>query len=158
MSAGVLTSFGSRPAAPLPGEMTDVSVSVSVRTDRQRLFQILTVAEYMEAWLAVPDLRPENRLSVTRDLEGFRIDHFRSRQIEFTITGSYRICRRSKLQFTWRKDTPFGSSTSEVLIRLHGDFERTTVALRHAHLQSTNDRAWHHEFWEQSLRRLSTLF
>ena len=157
MSAGVLTSFESRAAGPLPVEVADVSVSVSVHTDRQRLFQIFTVAEYMEAWLAIPGAHPESRLNVTRDPGGFRIDRFHSRQIDFTITASYRVCRRSKLQFTWRKDTRFGSSTSEVLIRLHGDFDRTTVALRHTRL-SNIDRAWHREFWEQSLRRLSTLF
>jgi uncharacterized protein YndB with AHSA1/START domain len=158
MSAGVLTSFGSRSVASLPVEVPDVTVSVSVRTDRQRLFQILTVAEYMEAWLAIPDTRPDNRLCVTRDEDGFRIDHFRSRQIDFTISGLYRTCRRGKLHFTWRKDTPFSSSMSDVLIRLQGDFERTKVSVRHAGLRSNDDRTWHHDFWENSMRRLCTLF
>jgi len=158
MSAGVLTSFESRSVASLPVKVPDVTVSVSVRTDRQRLYQIFTVAEYMEAWLAIPETRPDNRLCVMRDSDGFRIDHFRSRQIDFTITGSYRTCRRGKLQFTWRKDTPFSSSMSDVLIRLQGDFERTKIVVRHSGLRSNDDRAWHHNFWENSMRRLCTLF
>jgi uncharacterized protein YndB with AHSA1/START domain len=158
VSAGVLAAFEPRSASSFASDVSDVAVSVSVRSDRQRLFQILTVAEYMEAWLTVPEVRPESRLSVTRADDSFRIDHFRSRQIDFTISGMYRTCRRGKLQFTWRKDTPFSSSTSDVSIRLQGDFEKTIVALRHSHLWSNDDRAWHQDFWERSLQRLCTLF
>ena len=130
MSLAVLAPLKSRPAVPPvvvpPAKVGGyVAVTVSVRADRQRLFQLLTVAEYMEAWLTAPGAERDGRLSITSDLESFRIDHFHARGIDFSITGLYRARRRSKLQFTWRKDTEAGSSTSLVLVRMYGDFERT---------------------------------
>jgi uncharacterized protein YndB with AHSA1/START domain len=158
MSAGILPSFDSLRATSPADQIADVSVSVSVRADRQRLFQMLTVAEYMEAWLVIPEGRPESRLAVTSAPDCFRIDHFWSQQIDCRITAFYRTCRRSKLDLTWRKETPRNSSTSQVSLRLCGDFERTTVALRHTHLLSNDERAWHRDFWERSLHRLCSLF
>jgi uncharacterized protein YndB with AHSA1/START domain len=157
MSAGVLAPVEARPVPTLPHLLPSVQVSVSVATDRQRLFQMLTVAEYMEAWLAVPDLSTDSHVTVTSAPDCFRIDHFRSRQADFSITAQYRMCRRGKIQFSWRKDCGHGSASSLVLIRLCGDFGRTTVVLRHT-LLSSSEQAWHQDLWENSLRKLQLLF
>jgi uncharacterized protein YndB with AHSA1/START domain len=156
MSAGVSASLDSLQS--LSSSIPDVSVSVSVRAERQRLFQMFTIAEYLEAWLVIPESRAESRLSVTSASDWFRIDHFRSQQLDCSITGLYRTCRRGKLDLTWRKDTPHVCSTSEVSVRLCGDFARTTVSLRHANLFSNHERNWHRDFWERSLHRLCSLF
>ena len=156
MSAGVFASVDSLQS--LSPSIPDVSFSVSVRAERQRLFQMFTIAEYLEAWLVISESRAESRLSVTSASDWFRIDHFRSQQLDCSITGLYRSCRRGKLDLTWRKDTPHVCSTSEVLVRLCGDFARTTVVLRHTNLFSNHERNWHRDFWERSLHRLCSLF
>jgi len=157
MSTSVLAPLNARSAINSPACIPFISVSVSVHADRQRLFQLLTVAEYMEAWLCFPRARRDDQIAITSDSDSFRIDHFRSRRMDFTITGQYRTCRRGKLQFTWRKDTPESSSTSAVQIRLYGDFERTKVCLTHSALNLHAERAWHEELWQASLRRLTAL-
>ncbi|HEX4286238.1 MAG TPA: SRPBCC domain-containing protein [Terracidiphilus sp.] len=158
MSAGILASFQSQTIPPLSTLSSCIDVSVSVRAERQRLYQMLTVAEYMEAWLAIPGLKSDSSLTVTSTPDSFRIDHFRSRALEFTIAGRYRACRRSKLQLVWQKQNTHDISTSHVLIRLRGDFERTVVSVTHRWLPSKAEEHWHRDFWERSLDRLQLLF
>ncbi len=157
MSISVLAPLNARPTGYPPISVPFISVTVSVHADRQRLFQLLTVAEYMEAWLCFPGAGSEDQVAVITNSNSFRIDHFQARRMDFTITGQYRTCRRGKLQFTWRKDTPEESSTSAVQIRLYGDFDRTKVCLTHSALNLHSERAWHEELWQNSLRRLSAL-
>lgn len=158
MSAGVLIPVEMLPGMQRTDLCPDVTTSVSVRGDRQRLFQILTVDEYMEAWLTIPGSHTDSRLTVNTSPEQFRIDHFRSQQVDFRVTGTYRTCRRGKLEFTWRKESNHGSRISMVLIRLHGEFDRTKVTLTHTCLGSQADHLWHRDLWEASLLRLRTLF
>ena len=158
MSAGVLASFETSPIGPAPIPFLNINLSVSVRAERRRLFQVLTVPEYMETWLSFPGLLSDSRVAVTSAPQYFRIDHFRARELDFTVIAGYRTCRRSKLQFSWHKESGYGSSSSEVDISLRGDFGRTTVALRHSLLSSRADHAWHRDFWEKSLQQLCLLF
>lgn len=158
MSAGVFASIEAQPTRLTPPPLPCVTTSVSVPADRQRLFQVLTVGEYMEAWLSLPEVSPESHLEVTSTPDRFRINHIRSRQVVLSITGAYHTCRRGKLQFSWHKETRHGAWTSLVQIRLHGDFGRTNVALTHTRLSSRSDYAWHQDLWEKSLRRLCSLF
>lgn len=158
MSAGVFASLDAQTTNLLQSPFPCVTTSVSVPTDRQRLFQALTVGEYMEAWLSVPGLSPDSHLEVTSAPDRFRIDRFRPRQVDFSITGLYRSCRRSKLQLWWHKKTRYGTWTSLVVIRLHGDFGRTIVTLTHTGLSSRADHVWHRDLWESSLHQLRALF
>jgi uncharacterized protein YndB with AHSA1/START domain len=158
MAAGIVVPFepqSSHHPQPMPMPLKS---SVSVGADRQRVFRVLTVAEYMEAWLAIPDFAADSHLAVSASADRFRIDHFRSRQVDFSITALYRTCRRGKLQLAWHKETRQGSWGSLVLIRLAGDFERTTVSVTHTHLCPGADYLWHKALWEKSLHRLRSLF
>jgi|SRR5579863_5123703 len=158
MSAGVLASVETRAAGQphhAPGTLT---AAVSVDADRPRLFQVLTVAEYMEAWLSIPGFAADSHLAVTTAPDRFRIEHFRSRQVELSITAVYRTCRRGKLQFAWHKETRHSSWSSFVHIRLEGDFGKTIVSVAHSRLRSGADFAWHQSLWERSLHRLRSLF
>ncbi len=158
MCAGVFAVLDTQPAGPTQYAFPSITTSVSVQADRQRLFQTLTVAEYMETWLSIPGSSPDSHLAVASSPDRFRIDHFRSRQVDFSITGIYRTCRRSKLQFTWDKETRFAKSKSLVLIRLQGNFRKTIVSVTHTQLSSDVDHIWHQDLWERSLLRLRSLF
>ena len=131
-----------------------VAVSTIVNADRARIFQALTVAEYMEAWLCFPG-SAETSASVSRDGSGYRIER---RGSEACICGAWLTMRRGRLLFTWQCGGRETSPESLVLIRLYGEFARTRVCLHHVGLDSAKERAWHLELWTASLNKLSALF
>jgi hypothetical protein len=73
------------------------------------------------------------------------------------FVGSYKVLRRSKVQFSWKRDGFQEANSSLVKIRLQGDFGRTTVHLTHVGL-SESEQSWYRQLWEASLERLAGLF
>lgn len=133
-----------------------VQVTRSVNADRQRLFQALTLPEYIEAWFSAPEAVAGSS-SVALSGNGFLVS-CRGREAEWlTIRCSYRACRRSKLVFDWNCDQHFTASPSLVKIRLNGDFERTTVNVLHVGLDPSL-QSWHQKLWKNSLEKLASLF
>jgi uncharacterized protein YndB with AHSA1/START domain len=135
---------------------SQLTVTMKLNADRLRLFQALTLPEYMEAWIAPPGAARHPRVSAAADW--FRIDLFEDEGQDTCITGSYVMRRRGKLHFTWRKGRSLDAPVSMVAIRLNGDFERTELTLIHSGLTSFAECDWHREFWQESIRRLSGLF
>lgn len=127
-----------------------------VNADRQRVFHALTVPEYIETWFSAPGALI-GRTAVCRKDDCFSISYFCAESEQLRILCSYRVCRRSKLLFTWRHDNALERSSSIVKIRLEGDFTRTAVYVTHAGLE-LSDRQWHQEIWELSLEKLCKLF
>jgi uncharacterized protein YndB with AHSA1/START domain len=135
-----------------------ISLTVSVNADRYRLFHALTVPEYMKAWICLPGDKPHSHVAVARTSASYRIDRFGAEGLETTIAGNYLFCRRSKMLFTWSKGTSGDPHVSLVLVRLCGDFARTSLCLSHSDLTSRTEYLWHQALWERSLNRLCSLF
>ena len=134
-----------------------IALTVNVNADRHRLYQALTLPEYMEAWVRLPRAHCQE-VAATCTAEGYRIVGRSGDGTEVSIGGTYRVSRRSKIVFTWKRG---GASTllpSLVMIRLLGDFARSTLYLAHSGLASKAEYAWQMEFWERSLGRLQALF
>jgi len=131
---------------------------VSVNAERHRLYQALTLPEYMEAWMRLPGNHGRQEVSATCTTESYRIVGRDGDGREVCIAGAYRVSRRSKIVFTWKRGSAPTASPSLVTIRLLGDFARTTLHLAHGGLASKVEYAWHREFWEGSLGRLCMLF
>lgn len=136
----------------------DVAITVSVNADRHRIFHALTVPEYMETWICLPGAQSNHNVAVTRMPGSYRIDHFGAQGLERSFTGSYLFCRRSKMLFTWNRNLAIDAPESLVLIRLCGDFARTSVSLSHCGLISRVEYLWQQSFWEASLAKLRSLF
>ncbi len=134
-----------------------IAMTVSVNAERHRLFQALTLPEYVETWLRIPGMRGDQQITATCTQESYRIS-CRADDPEVCVTGSYRVSRRSKLVFTWKKGTAQNASPSLVTIRLLGDFARTTLSLSHSGLTSKAEYLWHRALWESSMGRLRSLF
>jgi uncharacterized protein YndB with AHSA1/START domain len=134
-----------------------ISLSVSVNADRYRLFHALTVPEYMEAWICLPGDKSHSHVTVAHTPGSYRIDSCGA-GLETTIVGNYLFRRRSKMLFTWRKSSSEDAPVSLVMVRLCGDFARTSLCLSHSDLTSRTEYLWHQEFWEKSLNRLCSLF
>ena len=135
-----------------------LSLEVSIRADARRLFHALTDPEYLEAWVCLPGHRPECSTAAVRNDRDYAIEHFCAARGSITISGSYRICRRRNVTFSWRVDGDVCVPDTEVDIRLQGDFERTTLALRHSGFASSFDVAWHRALWDSSMARLVSLY
>lgn len=139
-----------------------ILLNVTVSADKRRLFDALTLPEYREAWLVVPDSNSACYTTASETAGAFRFDHFVEGGLEFSIAGVYRVCRRSKMAFTWRKSsaTSLHVSAPETLvtIRLQGAFSDTTVCLDHSGPFSLSEYRWHAQMWDLSLQKLRALF
>jgi len=133
-----------------------ISVMASVKADRHRIYQALTVPEYIEAWLLAPGAI-EGSTEVFAGADFFSIGYSCMQGERFRILCLYKVCRRGKLLFTWEHNALSGAASSMVKIRLLGDFERTTVLVTHVGL-SLSDQQWHEDLWKSSLEKLGKLF
>jgi uncharacterized protein YndB with AHSA1/START domain len=133
-----------------------VSATASVNADRSRIYQALTVPEYVEAWLAVPGAIAGQTGVFARE-KSFSISYWCSQQEQCRVFCSYQVRRRSKVVFTWQRTASAEATSSIVRIRLLGDFGRTTVHVTHVGLTLSEQR-WHEVLWASSLQKLSKLF
>jgi len=133
----------------------EVVVSRSVNADRNRIFQALTLPEYIDAWFVAPG-SVGGSTSVTMGPDCFVVSYRLLDGGEERFVGSYKVLRRGKVQFAWRRDA-FNESSSLVKIRLQGDFGRTTVHVTHLGLHES-EQDHYTKLWETSLERLANLF
>ena len=127
----------------------------SVHADRQRVFHALTLPEYIETWFSAPGVLI-GRTAVYRSDDFFSISYSCAEGGQFKILCLYKVCRRSKLLFTWRHDSASKRSSSTVKIRMDGDFGSTTIQVTHLGLE-LSDRQWHQELWDASLEKIDKL-
>jgi len=120
------------------------------------LFQALTVPEYIDTWFVAPDA-VSGTTAVTKGPNCFVVTYRSMDGSEKRFVGSYKVSRRGKVQFTWRRDAFGETSSSLVRIRLQGDFERTTVNLKHVGL-AQEEQSHYSTLWQASLEKLASLF
>ena len=133
-------------------------MEVSIRADIRRLFHALTVPEYLEAWMSIPGDHSGCSTIASRINEDFLVEHSCKGKREFSIAGTYSVCRRHNLTFSWRIDGNLRMPKTEVDIRLRGDFENTRLILQQSGFTSPSDCAWHRALWSASLGKLTALY
>ena len=133
----------------------EVVVNRSVNADRNRIFQALTLPEYIDAWFVAPG-SVAGSTAVTMGPDCFLVSYRLLDGGEERFVGSYKVLRRGKVQFAWRRDA-FNETSSLVKIRLQGDFGRTTVHVTHLGLDEP-EQDHYSKLWEASLERLASLF
>jgi uncharacterized protein YndB with AHSA1/START domain len=142
----------------LAPDALSLDLQVSIHADIRRLFHALTDPEYLEAWLLLPGGRPGcSTLAERRDRE-YLIEHFCEGRQSILISGRYLVLRRRHVTFSWKVEGDFAVPDTEVEIRLRGDFERTTLILKHTGFKSRHDSAWHRALWNGSVARLMSLY
>lgn len=157
-------SLGSRPTYvstdqsndSRPGRRSALHIAQSIPAERQRVFLALTVPEFMESWLAIPNVPPDRVIVPTQD-HGFSVRCLEGEASHFTIRCAYRACDSNKLRFDWKQDAALSTRPSLVTIRLMGESDRTDLDLKHISLGKSLLQ-WHSELWQTSLARLSSLF
>jgi hypothetical protein len=134
-----------------------IDLAVSVGADTRRIFQALTVPEYLEAWIDMPDRAEGSRVVASMETNGYRLDHYSAGRAAVHITGSYLFCHQRKLRLFWRKISPHSSTESLVDFRLRGNFGSSILELRHSALDSAEEFYWHRRLWQESLAKLALL-
>ncbi len=135
-----------------------VHLELSIKAEVRRLFHALTAPEYIETWLSFPG-HPAGCANVATKIENdFLIAHMCEGVPTTRISGRFSVCERRNLTFSWRVEGDRNVSTSFVNIRLSGDFEYTTLQLRHGGFASREHYGWHRSLWSSSLARLKRLY
>jgi uncharacterized protein YndB with AHSA1/START domain len=133
-----------------------VDLEVSLAGNTRRVFEALSVPEYMEVWMSIPG-HSGCGATAAREADGFIFEHSCSSGKVAKVSGTYLVFLRRKLVYSWRVTGMLNVRDSLVDIRLCGDFERSILRLRHFQLQSDEECAWHKDFWTVSLSRLNRL-
>jgi uncharacterized protein YndB with AHSA1/START domain len=134
-----------------------IDLAITVNADTRRIFQALTVPEYLEAWIDMPDQAAGSRVVASQETNGYRLDHYSGGHATVHITGSYLFCHQRKLRLFWRKICRESSTESLVDFRLRGNFGSSILELRHSALDSAEEFYWHRRFWQGSLGKLALL-
>jgi len=134
-----------------------ISMEVSVAGTTRRVFEALTTPEYLEAWFSIPGCHSGCRATASHRVDGFLLQHYCGAGSVTTVSGSYSVFLRRKLIFSWQMSGVVNTTESVVDIRLCGDFERSTLRLRHNGLRSDEEFSWHTDLWTASLARLNRL-
>jgi len=139
-------------------DSSSVYLEFDVRADARRLFHALTVPEYLETWVSLPGHNLGCATAAARSDQDYVIEHYCEGSPALTITGTYSACRRRNVVFSWRVDGNLSIPETEVDFRLRGNFESTTLIVRHTRFAAEADCSWHKALWMVSMRRLIALY
>jgi activator of HSP90 ATPase len=151
--------------SPLPSQTrasgeacsTDITLSCTINAEAKRIFHALIEPEYRELWMRIPDQDENARIIASNSRDLFRLDYYRFGQLDLSIVGCYRICRRRRQVFNWWRNTPT-STSSLVELRLDGSFSSSVLRLKHRGLGTEAEYIWHSQMWRASLTSLALLF
>jgi len=143
----------------LRAHSSDLSIvlSVPVQADARRISQALTMPEYLEAWMSMPNQQKESAVVAASHDNGYRVDHFLSGRVVASLTGSFLFCHQRKMRLLWRTVRSADSSESVVDFRVRGNFASSVLELRHTAFASVHDFLWHKQLWYVSLDKLTAL-
>ncbi len=153
-STGTATVRKRTPDADRP----TIYLEANIRADARRLFYALTAPEYLETWLSFPGHERGCSTFATVVDYDYMIVHLCEGIGRTAVTGRYRVRERRNVVFSWRLEGIQSLPESHVDIRLSGNFEYTTLVLRHTGFDSWQQYLWHRSMWSRSLERLGRLF
>lgn len=156
-TAAEILDLPEQTAGPYPQTDWTIAMSVDVDADANRIFHALTVPEYIEAWMRIPDDDPDSRLVASQLDNGYCLRHFSGGRAAITITSCYLFCHRRKMRFSWQKTAGLVHADSIVDLRLRGNFGSSILELKHLRLVSPDEFAWHCKLWQNSLEKLAFL-
>jgi uncharacterized protein YndB with AHSA1/START domain len=133
-----------------------VAMSVGGNADAQRIFQALTLPEFLEAWLVLPGAAL-GEVVASPEENGYRLRLCIAGREALRITGTFLFCHQRKMRLVWCKSDGARQDRSVVDFRIRGNFGSSVLELRHMDLDSTEEIAWHRELWRGSLKRLASL-
>jgi hypothetical protein len=135
-----------------------IAITIGVIADPRRLLQALTVPEYLEAWISIPDMETGSSIVASQEARCYRLDHYCDGRLNMSITGACLFCNQRKMSFSWRKEGHSIGAESLVDFRLRGNSGSSILQVRHSALSSFEEYLWHQQLWHDSLHKLTSLF
>jgi hypothetical protein len=155
---GTLAERKGRPEEPGSGRLT-LHLESDIRAEARRLFYALTAPEYLETWISFPGQHlPGCSTVATKVNQDYMLAHLCEGIRKTVITGRYQVCERRNVVLSWRVEGAEAVAESYVDVRLAGNFEYTTLILRHRGFDSWQQYLWHRSLWSASLEKLSRLY
>lgn len=136
----------------------EVSASLQIGAELNRVLYALAIPEYMEAWLQFPEVERVECRPELRSFDRFRIDLICSDGRQQIIYGSCLLSKPNRITYLWERDKADDRPRSIVEMRLLGsDASRCTLTLRHNGFCNQDEREWHSRLWRCSLKNLCRL-
>jgi hypothetical protein len=157
IQGGDLAGRGRLGTQPGPERLT-VYLESDIKADARRLFHALTAAEYLETWISFPGHLQGCSTFATKVNQDYMIAHLCEGIRKTIVAGRYLVSERRNVALSWRVNGIHEVSESYVDIRLSGNFEYTTLMLRHKGFDSWQQYLWHRSLWSLSLEKLRKLF
>jgi hypothetical protein len=137
-------------------------MAIAVSAEARRIFQALTLPEYLETWIVFPEQSADSSLTASQLENGYRLDQRAAGSVQTTITGSFLFRHHRKMRLRWRRTSSANSPQkihpdSLVDFRLRGNFGSSILELRHSRFASHAEFFWHQTLWQNSLARLASL-
>lgn len=145
-------------AVTLEETALDVAVSVEIEAESRRVLYALTIPEYMEAWLQMPDT--ENLLqchSTSRAPNSFLIDLYSAKARRARIKGSCLRLDPDRVIYLWRNTCTGSTGETMVDIHLKNGPGQCTINLNHRGFCDMEESLWHSQMWHRSLDKLGRL-
>lgn len=136
------------------GASSLVRVSVAIQAEWARILNALMVPEYMDLWLAMPDVERLECCPEQRFAGGFRIDIFAGGREPKTIYGSCLRTRPNEISYLWERTHGGNTARSVVKLRLRSGPRRCSLQLWHHGLWNQREIEWYSRMWQKSLDRL----
>lgn len=134
-----------------------INLAIDVDAETRRIFQALTVPEYIEAWITFPGQTGDSVIRAVEEGNGYRLDHYSAGRRETSIRSAYLFRHNRKMRMFWEKTQESNCDASLVDFRLRGNFGSSLLELRHTAIKSCAELDWHTSLWQDSLARLASL-
>jgi hypothetical protein len=135
----------------------DVAVSVEIEAESRRVLYALTIPEYMEAWLQMPDTEKLRCSSDSKAPNSFHIDLYPAKAPRARIKGFCLRLDPDRIIYLWRN--PCTRSTGETMVDIHlkNGPGQCTINLKHRGFCNMEESLWHSRMWHRSLDKLGGL-
>ncbi len=149
-------SFSALASGLLPQRPFDIHLSAEIAAARPSLFYALTLPEYLEAWLHMPDTTGL-RVTLSNDPAELRLDRYCTLRHIGTIFVRFNVRSKDSIRLSWRNCTGLNTSWTSVRVILRGKRRHCMLHLTHSGFRTEQERRWHHTMWANSLTDLSRL-
>jgi hypothetical protein len=150
--------YGSGPVMPIPNQSyRDIALSFKVQADSGRVLYALSIPEYIEAWLQIPDVSDFRFVFNPDTREAFRVDLYEKESLRACVHGTCRVVGENQVKYIWKTTSSARTTETLVNMRLKYSSAGCILRLKHSGFNDPAESAWCLKVWHQSLERLCRL-
>jgi hypothetical protein len=135
----------------------DVALSIEIKAEGYRVLYALTIPEYMEAWLQMPNSEKLECFADPKAPNSFHIDLYSFEAPYASIEGCCLLSSPDRIIYLWKNSCVGNTAETMVGIRLKSSAGQCTVELKHSGFCNVEESVWHSRMWHSSLDKLSGL-